>query len=192
MSAWGPQHWAFLLAIIGMLLLFGEVLIPSAGAIFVTAIACLAASVFCAWQAWWETSPGYFWGFVAGLAITLPMAGYWMLKLWERILFRADDAERQLTKTSPAGELKLLIGKQGRTVSPLMPAGIVVVDGERIHASSEGMIVERDEPIRVVGVRSNRLIVRVIDPNEIRDADLETGLEDADSDEPLDFNVSEG
>ena len=42
MPTWGPQHWAFLLAIIGILLLFGEVLIPSAGVIFITAIACLA------------------------------------------------------------------------------------------------------------------------------------------------------
>jgi membrane-bound ClpP family serine protease len=192
MGTWGPQHWAFLLAIIGILLLFGEVLIPSAGAIFVTAIACLAGSVFCAWQAWWTTDPGYFWGFVAGLAITLPMAGYWMLKLWERILFRADEADQQMTKTSPTEELKLLIGKWGRTVSPLMPAGIVVVDGERIHASSEGMIIDRDEPIRVVGVRSSRLIVRVVDAEELRDADLDTGLDDADGDEPLDFDVSEG
>ena len=191
MPTWGPQHWAFLLAILGILLLFAEVLIPSAGVIFITAIACLAGAVFCAWQAWWVSDPGYFWGFVGGLAVTLPMAGYWMLKLWERVLFRADEAEQQMTKTSPTGELKLLIGKKGRTVSPLMPAGIVVVDGARIHASSEGMIVDRDQPIRVIGVRSNRLIVRAIDADDTRDADLDTVDNEPAADDPLDFDVSE-
>lgn len=195
MSTWGPQHWAFLLGILGILLLFAEVLIPSAGMIFLSAVACLAGAVLCAWQAWWETDRMYFWWFVGGLAIILPMAGYWMLKLWERMLFRADEAEQQMTRPSPDAELWPLVGKTGRTVTPLMPSGIVVIDGERIHASSEGMIVERDQPVRVIDVRSNRLVVRVDDPNTRPATDLEPGNDlaktDVDEEGPLDFDVSE-
>ncbi len=183
--------WAFLLAFLGVCFLFLEVLIPSGGLIFIVALSCLGGAVYCAWDAWWDSHPGYFGAYIAGMAISLPVIGIWVFRLWERVILRADEEELQMTRSNPGAELLPLVGKSGRTVTPLTPAGIVQIDGERIHASSEGMIVERDQPVTVVDVRSNRLVVRYNDPATHPPTDQFADASGTD-DEPLDFDVSEG
>ncbi len=191
-SLQSPEMWAFLLVFLGICFFFLEVLIPSGGMIFIVGFACMAGAVYCAWDAWWVSHPGYFWTYMGGLAIALPVVGFWVLRLWERVILDADAEELQLTRSSPDSELQELIGKSGRTVTPLMPAGIVQVEGERVHASSEGMIVERDQPVKVIDVRGNRLVVRVADSPTQSSSDEFADLDSDLDDKPLDFEVSEG
>src|SRR5690242_16604855 len=65
--------WAFLLLAVGVTLLIAEVFIPSGGIISVLSTLSLLGAIFCAWQAWWSTSQGTFWGFLAGMALLLPV-----------------------------------------------------------------------------------------------------------------------
>jgi membrane-bound serine protease (ClpP class) len=52
------------------------------------------------------------------------------------------------------------LGRHGTAVSPLRPAGIAELDGERIDVVSQGEYVEAGAPIVVVQVEGNRIVVR--------------------------------
>jgi len=52
------------------------------------------------------------------------------------------------------------LGKQGHARTPLHPAGIAEFDGERVDVVSTGDPIDADEPIEVVRVDGNRVVVR--------------------------------
>lgn len=55
------------------------------------------------------------------------------------------------------------LGKDGVTISPLRPAGIAQLDGERVDVVSEGAFIEAGVPIQVIRVDGNRVVVRRLD-----------------------------
>jgi membrane protein implicated in regulation of membrane protease activity len=60
-----------------------------------------------------------------------------------------------------AGErYKRWLGKHGTTFSPLRPAGIAEIDGERVDVVSEGEFIDVGMPIVVTRVDGNRIVVR--------------------------------
>ncbi len=52
------------------------------------------------------------------------------------------------------------LGKEGKALSPLRPAGIGLFDGERLDVVSEGEFIEKDTPIVISHIDGYRLIVR--------------------------------
>jgi membrane-bound serine protease (ClpP class) len=52
------------------------------------------------------------------------------------------------------------LGKSGTTVSPLRPAGIADIEGERVDVVSDGELIESGAPIVVTRVDGNRIVVR--------------------------------
>jgi membrane-bound serine protease (ClpP class) len=52
------------------------------------------------------------------------------------------------------------LGKSGTAVSPLRPAGIAEIEGERVDVVSEGDLIEAGVPIVVTRVDGNRIVVR--------------------------------
>ncbi|HSE91881.1 MAG TPA: NfeD family protein [Methylomirabilota bacterium] len=61
--------------------------------------------------------------------------------------------------TAPEGDQRWL-GMRGTTVSPLRPAGIADFGGERIDVVSRGEYIEAGQPIEVIRVEGNRIVVR--------------------------------
>jgi membrane-bound serine protease (ClpP class) len=61
--------------------------------------------------------------------------------------------------SAPAGD-KSWLGKGGTAVSPLRPAGIAEIEGERVDVVSDGEFIEPGEPITVTRVDGNRIVVR--------------------------------
>ena len=57
-------------------------------------------------------------------------------------------------------DMRVLLGKQGRTTSVLRPAGIGDFDGVRLNVVTEGNFIERDRPIEIVNVEGTRIVVR--------------------------------
>jgi membrane-bound serine protease (ClpP class) len=51
-------------------------------------------------------------------------------------------------------------GKRGTAASPLRPAGIAEIEGERVDVVSQGEYVEPGTPIEVIRVEGNRIVVR--------------------------------
>lgn len=56
------------------------------------------------------------------------------------------------------------LGKHGRAASPLRPAGIAEIDGERVDVVSDGELIEAGESIEVTRVDGNRIVVRPVRP----------------------------
>jgi membrane-bound serine protease (ClpP class) len=52
------------------------------------------------------------------------------------------------------------IGKRGTAATPLRPAGIALLEGERVDVVSQGEYIEADAPLVVVRVDGNRIVVR--------------------------------
>jgi membrane-bound serine protease (ClpP class) len=61
--------------------------------------------------------------------------------------------------SAPEDEIKLL-GRAGVAVSPLHPAGLASIEGRRIDVISEGEYIDSGEPIVVIRVDGNRVVVR--------------------------------
>jgi membrane-bound serine protease (ClpP class) len=61
--------------------------------------------------------------------------------------------------SAPAGDSTWL-GKSGRAFSPLRPAGIAEIDGERVDVVSDGEFIDSGAPIVVTRVDGNRIVVR--------------------------------
>lgn len=59
------------------------------------------------------------------------------------------------------------LGRRGVSLSPLRPAGIAELDGERVDVVSQGDLIEAGQPVEVVRVEGNRVVVRRLrSPNE--------------------------
>jgi membrane-bound serine protease (ClpP class) len=58
--------------------------------------------------------------------------------------------------------LKELQGRIGRAKSKMLPSGIVVVDGRKVDAVSEGMPIEAGQKVRVLYARGNSVVVRSV------------------------------
>jgi len=188
--------WAFLLLTVGVTLLIAEVFIPSGGIISVLSTLSLIGAIVCAWQAWWGTSQGSFWGFLAGMAVILPLAIATAFYVWpstpigKRAILEAPAPHEVASFVEQEEKHRQMIGKTGETVTMLNPSGIVRIDGHRVHCQSEGVILEAGTPVRVISARSNSVTVRRIDPRAL-DAPVDAAQERRPAaDEPLDFDLS--
>jgi membrane-bound serine protease (ClpP class) len=63
--------------------------------------------------------------------------------------------------SAPPEDLRWL-AKRGHAASPLRPAGIATIEGKRVDVISEGELIEPGQPIEVVRVDGNRIVVRRI------------------------------
>ncbi len=55
-----------------------------------------------------------------------------------------------------------LIGRIGEAVTPFRPAGVVLIDKERIDAVSEGSFINKGSQVEVIKVEGSRIVVREI------------------------------
>ncbi|HVJ87769.1 MAG TPA: NfeD family protein [Caulifigura sp.] len=157
---------AFLLAVLGFALIIAELFIPSGGLITVGCIVCFVASIWFAYRGWWESSQGIFWTFSSSLLVGIPIFLLGLLRLIEttrlgdRILLAAPKAEEVVPHQAEQDRLEKLVGKKGRTLSMLNPGGMVMIDGQRQHAFSEGIMIDPNEWVEVLEARGLRLLVR--------------------------------
>lgn len=156
---------AIILLVVCLALLAVEVFIPSGGLILVTALASLAGSIWLGWRAWSETPP-VFWLFIATIIVLVPTAIgvtlYWFprTEMGKRMLLDGPSLDEVTGYTEETNRLSALIGKQGKSLTLMNPGGLVLVDGERHHSESVGLLIEPGEPIEVVGISGTRIVVR--------------------------------
>jgi len=154
-----------LLYVVGLLLLVVEIFLPSHGALTVGGLGFLGVAVFLTFSEYGEGA-----GLVALTAclVLLPTMAYYAVKYWRLTPFgkRIAPANPVLTNADigvPLDELSPLIGRAGRTVSPLRPVGICDFDGKRISCIAQfGMV---DAGVKVIGleIQSGNLAVKPAD-----------------------------
>lgn len=57
-------------------------------------------------------------------------------------------------------ELTTLVGKSGKALSPLRPAGVALINGQRVDIVTQGEFVKPETEIEVIKVEGSRVIVR--------------------------------
>jgi membrane-bound serine protease (ClpP class) len=151
----------------GLVVLFLELFIPSAGALFAISMVCIVSSVV---VAFW-VSPGIGLTMVAVdvvLAIFLPGIAF---RIWKntpvgRRMFldqpTPTDEEALAVQVSADDQFdyRRLMGQQGTTITPLRPAGTTDFDGRRVDTVSEGVMIDRGRSVKVVAVEGRRVVVR--------------------------------
>ncbi len=162
----GVSGWpAIFLFILGVVLLLVEAFIPGFGIFGAAGLVAVFASIVLS-----SVSA------VTGLRTLLlslllsGVAGYLAFKYFQRkgILRRfihQESSTRELGYRS-SSDVTFLQGKQGLTVTPLRPAGIVEVDGSRYNVVSEGAYITAGEPVEIIKVEGNRVVVRSIKKGE--------------------------
>lgn len=167
---------ALILFALGVLLLAAEVLLPTGGFLVVASLVFFALGVGVIVV---RGDPIEAIAALGGLAIGLPIAGMIAVSAWKRLSLSGNlaDDENDLGNRPGSGEADSLKNHTGKTVSPMRPSGTVEIDGRRIDAMTEGMMLEAGVWVRCVDVRGGKVIVRQmespsglteIDPNEAR------------------------
>jgi membrane-bound serine protease (ClpP class) len=52
------------------------------------------------------------------------------------------------------------LGRTGKALSPMRPAGIAEIDGARVDVVSDGGFIDAGAPIEVTRVDGNRIVIR--------------------------------
>jgi membrane-bound serine protease (ClpP class) len=81
--------------------------------------------------------------------------------LWRSVILETEERS-EAGYSAPTSDLEMLRGKTGVALTPLRPAGIALIDGERVDVVSEGGFIERNAQVKVINVEGNRVIVRPI------------------------------
>jgi membrane-bound serine protease (ClpP class) len=170
MNLLDPIGWAMVLLALGCGLLILEVFIPSGGILSFLAFAAVIGSMVMAFQR--NTTTGL--SFIAIALVAVPLAIGLGLKLWPSTpMGRAMLGELPTDEeVRPENPHRHLVGRVGVAQSLMLPSGAILVDGQYIDAVSQGIPIDPGEPVMVVEVRANRVMVRPAKPDEVQHAAL--------------------
>ena len=177
-----PEILAIVMLFVGLALLIAEVFVPSGGMITILAVVCIAVSIWAAQQAWWETARGIWWSYLAALLLLAPssIAGsLYMLQrteLGRHILLDAPSLDEVTPYAEDEERLSKLLGRFGKTLTLLNPGGMLLVDGERLHCESQGMMIDPGEDVEIVAMQGNRLVVRRVEAKPSDDTNAQQQL----------------
>ena len=149
---------------LGVVLLLAEFFVPTGGVTLVVGVACFAGAVGLLWL-FGSTLEAV----VAslGLSLGLPVAASVMFAGWRRLSLKSaldpDAAISTVAELPEIAGLEGLRGLVGKTLSPMRPAGLVLFDGRRIDAVSQGQMIDAGEWVRCTDVRAATVVVRKLD-----------------------------
>lgn len=75
---------------------------------------------------------------------------------------------RKFSSESTVGDIHTerpdLMNQLGEALTPLRPSGTAIINGQRVDVVTEGGMIERRAPVRVVAVEGMRVVVRALNP----------------------------
>ena len=158
--------FAILLLIVGLAVLTAEVFIPTGGLLGVITFLTLILSLVFGYKAWGTSHPNVFWAFCVMLLLLVPtvigLAFYALSRtaLGKRLILDAPIAEDLKPYPKESERLTNLIGRFGSALTLLNPGGLVRVDGQRLHALSDGLFIEAGASVQIVNLRGSSVVVR--------------------------------
>jgi membrane-bound ClpP family serine protease len=168
MNLLDPIEWAMVLLALGCGFLVLEVFIPSGGLLSFFAFVSIVASMVMAFRR--DTTTGL--SFMAVAVVAVPIVIALALKLWPKTpmgrAFLGDLPSEEETRLEDPR--RALVGRVGVAQSKMLPSGAILVDGQLIDAVSQGLAIDPGEPVVVVEVRANRVMVRPAKPHEVQAA----------------------
>ncbi len=159
-----PMSWFLIFLIgLGVLLVFIEIaLLPGFGAAGIPGITLIVAGIGLVWVEF-----GLKVGLIyasATIALTIPLAilGLWLFRrtrlgksfILDTAANRADGFQ------APPQDLVNLVGKSGKSITPLRPAGAALINDRRVDVVTLGDFIEAEVEVEIILVEGNRVVVR--------------------------------
>jgi membrane-bound ClpP family serine protease len=164
---------AFLLILVGLLLLVAELFIPSGGALLALSLAAIVIGVAMTFSYSNDPSTGLI--TLIGVFVVIPavvgvMLHYWpKTRMGRRFFLSGPEQDATIASMPVHLELEQLRGRFGRATSALRPAGVVDFDGRRVDSITEGMMVEPGQWVRCIDVKAGKVIVRPVQKPDLGD-----------------------
>lgn len=166
---------AIILAALGLVLFLAEYFLPTGGILIVCGfLVSLAAVVVVAanTEDYRETVAA-----IVILCIGEPIFAIAGMSLAGRRMALKATEDAEAPGVAPAeAEGDSLLGRHGKTVTPLRPSGAAEFDGRRVDVVSEGMPVDVGTWVKCIEIKGARIVVRPVpkppDLNEIELEDL--------------------
>ncbi len=165
-----PWIWALVLLILGLGLAVLEIFFPSAGILGFLSFCSILAAIVMGFQDAQRPWIGFAVTLVA--VVGVPVVLIAALRVWpktaigRRVLLISPTPEEVLPDDQYTDYLRSLLGEVGQTKCKMLPAGAIIIDGRTIDAITQGMPVEAGEAVRVIEVKSNRVVVRPLADEE--------------------------
>jgi membrane-bound serine protease (ClpP class) len=151
-------EWIIGLAVVGLLLVLAEMLVPGA-VIGITGGICLLVSVVAAFLPPHGNTFGF--SLLGGVVVAGGLLFWgWLVffprsRMGKRMILQQDGRDwHGFDKTQ-----ETLLGKSGTAHSMLRPAGIAVIEGRRVDVVTRGEMIDAGTPVAVVEVEGNRVVV---------------------------------
>lgn len=155
--------WALLLLLLGCVFLLLEFFVPSSGTLGVLAALSFVAAIVLAFLA------GPLEGTVTLVAVMIivPTACILAVNYWPEtaigrmiLIKRPESPEEVLPETEAYRGMQHLVGRHGLAKSLMLPGGVVEIDRKSYDAVSEGMAIDPGTRVLVVGISTQRIVVR--------------------------------
>lgn len=151
--------WSIVIFVAGVVLMILEVFHPGFGALGISGIICFVIAVIITAD---TLAEGFFLAAVMFVLVAL-------MVVISAALFSRGHIPRMLVLTDAASassgfsgveDMQYLLGKSGKTITDLRPAGMADFDGVRLDVVSQGDYIDHGTDIEVMEVESNRIVVR--------------------------------
>ena len=152
-----PYILPIILQVIGILVVFAEIFIPSFGLLTAIALAVFFYSIYLVFTTISTTAGMILTGLDIALAPFFIVFGMKMLARSSLSLKR--ELSKQAGVVSQKQGLEGYMHMTGRSVTDLRPAGMAEIDSQRLDVVTDGEYIDADTPIVVIGVKGNRIIV---------------------------------
>jgi membrane-bound serine protease (ClpP class) len=171
MNVLDPLGWAIVLLVLGCGFVVLEVFIPSGGLFGFFATLAVGGSLLMAFRR--DVTTGLSFTAVAVFAVPIVVGlafKYWPKTPMGKAFLGELPTEEEVKPEDPR---RNLVGRVGVAQSKMLPSGAVLIDGQLVDAVSQGLAIDPGEPVIVVEVRANRVMVRPARAHEVRTADLQ-------------------
>jgi len=143
------------LIVVGAILMILETILPGLVA-GIIGLCCLVAGVYFAYERLGVAAGNYvLLGVTAGLIIG---AICWLK------YFPNSRLARPLMSKGTIGDINAekpeLLNKEGTAYTTLRPSGTALIDGKRVDVVTEGTLIEKGTPVKVVAIEGMRVVVR--------------------------------
>lgn len=161
--------WEILVFIIGFILLLVEIFyVPGFGLIGISGIVMMIGAIFFSLigdfpsiteneisNALIQLAFSLVAAFVAVYLLWKFLPG---IPVWNRLILSTSEEQRSGFISNP--DLSFLVGKTGKTLSQLRPAGIALIDDKRYDVITEGEFISKNELIEVIQVIGYKIFVK--------------------------------
>ena len=160
----------FLLVCLGLILVAMEIFfIPGFGIAGILGIVALLGGLGLSligsgatWDSWLSAMGQVSLSILVAILVALFLLRYFQrLPFGKRLLLKTSLLSKDGYASSPEGDQQWL-GKRGTAATDLHPSGIAHLNGDRLDVVSDGDFINAGQPVEVVRVDGNRIVVRVV------------------------------